>query len=233
MNGESRRAGCHAWHPDIRESKSGYANSATDQKPAARYQEAFKKAGARLRVLPVEAGDQAAEEASAAAPPASSEATPASSEATPASSEATPASQPGLNVLPVGSDLLTNSERSDVVDAEVDTSHLAVQDVPRVTRTQTPAVDVPNVDHFTLAELGAQIGSGEAQEIVVAEIDVDFDLAEVGAILGALDSQPAVPPVDVDAIDFELAEPGADMGTAAKQQAPPPPDTSHLKLDDN
>ena len=32
--------------------------------------------------------------------------------------------------------------------------------------------------------LTARLGQGDAQEVVVAEIDVEFDLAEVGAVLG-------------------------------------------------
>ncbi len=174
--------------------KAVVVKKATDEKTAARYQEAFSKAGARLRVLPVE-GAAAAEDPLQAAEP----------QPAPAQPEA--ADESGLAVLPVGADLLTDAERPAPVDAQVATDHLSLAQ-PNEGRADSsaaaaPAAEVPSVDHLTLAELGARLGTEQAREVVVAEIHADFDLAEVGAVLGAL----------------EAAEP------------PPAPDTSHLSLD--
>lgn len=188
---------------------------ATDENSAARYQAAFQKAGARLRVLPVEDADDSAGDAqvSAAGP-----------------KQTRPASD-GLELMPPGSAVLNEDERTAVPAVEVETDHLQVQGAVFVIDEPDEIVDAPNVDHLTLAELGAQLGLSQDQEFLVQEIDVDFDLAEVGAILGALDQTQQEPAVD--APDFELAEPGATMDTQSKPPPPAAPDTSHLKIDED
>ena len=146
---------------------------ATDEATAVRYQTAFEKAGARLRVLPT---------GSDAAPDAGS-----------------------LSVLPPGADVLAPHERTVPPPVEVDTSHLSVQGA--VFHVDEPQVEpaAPEVDHLTLAELGAQLGIEDiSRDVVVAEINADFELAQVGEILADLDSEPV----------------------------PPPPDTTHLSLDE-
>jgi hypothetical protein len=153
--------------------KAVVVKKATDEATAVRYQMAFEKAGARLRVLPV--GAEAAPDAG------------------------------GLSVLPPGADVLAPHERPAAPPVEVDTSHLSVQGA--VFHVNEPQVEpaAPNVDHLSLAELGAQLGMDDiSRDVVVAEIDADFELAQVGEILADLDSEPA----------------------------PPPPDTTHLSLDD-
>ncbi|MCR9259150.1 MAG: hypothetical protein NXH95_05480 [Pseudomonadaceae bacterium] len=151
---------------------------ATDEATAVRYQTAFEKAGARLRVLPLESD--------------------------------TPAEKPpqadGLHVLPPGADVLAPHERPTAPEIDVDTSHLSVQGAVFNTDEPEPQPAVPDVDHLTLAELGAQLGIKDiSADVVVAEIDADFELAGVGEILAQLEREPA----------------------------PPPPDTTHLSLDDN
>ncbi len=156
--------------------KAVVVKKATDEATAVRYQMAFEKAGARLRVLPV------------------------GSEAGPDGPDTG-----GLSVLPPGADVLAPHERPAAPPVEVDTSHLSVQGA--VFHVDEPQVEpaAPNVDHLTLAELGAQLGMEDIdRDVVVAEIDADFELAQVGEILADLDSDPA----------------------------PPPPDTTHLSLDD-
>lgn len=144
--------------------KSVVVKKVTDKATAARYQAAFDKAGARLRVLPVQ-GD--------------------------------------MQILPIGSDVLSEDERDAPVEAQVDTSHLSVQHAVFVTHEPREEIAGPNVDHLTLAAAGAQIGES-AEDVVVAEIDADFD----------------------------LAEPGALMDTREKQPPAPAPDTSHLQIND-
>ena len=81
-----------------------------------------------------------------------------------------------------------------------------------------------------MAELGEKIG--EPHEEVQVDIDVDFDVAELGADMGEI-TRDTDAPLDVDAVDFDLAETGADIDTRKKAEPPPAPDTSHLSLDED
>ena len=191
--------------------KSVVVKKAADKQTAARFSEVFKKAGARLQVIAV------------------------NSESEPPVSTAPTAATPGsLDVLPAGAEMLTSEERPEVVAVDVDTSHLSVQSAVFAVDEPVQADSGPNVDHISMAELGTQIGASSDSllaETVIAEIDADFDLAEVGAILGELErTEPMVEPPEPD---FDLAEPGADLDTTTRAAPPPPPDTSHLKIDDN
>lgn len=184
--------------------KAVVVKRATDEKTSARYQQAFAEAGARLRVLPV-----AEDESPAAAPSAAGGATPAGSSSEvsrPADAEdQQPAAAGGLQVMPVGSEMLTATERPAVAATEVATEHLSLAEDPVVlddTARAAPAI-VPNVDHLSLAELGAQLGTNAAQQVVVAEIDAEFDLAEVGVILGSLEDEPVPPAPATDHLSID------------------------------
>ncbi len=221
--------------------KAVVVKNATDEKNAARYQEAFQKAGARLRVLPVE-DDAASEPAPSSSAPSkapspgtqSSDAGEQTNDAASAQESNTPdadATSSGLALTPAGTAVLTEDERPEVETVEVETDHLKVQSAVFITDEPEESVPVPNVDHLTLAELGAQLGHTQAQEAVLQEIDVEFDLAEVGAVLGSLDESREMPPLP--APDFELAEPGAELDTREKAPPPSAPDTSHLKVNED
>lgn len=193
--------------------RSVVVKQAADKATAARYQTAFDKAGARLRVLPLQD-----------AAPASSESRQAASPASPVSAEG------GMQMLPVGSELLSEDERAAPVEVDVNTSHLAVQGAVFVTHEPREEIAGPNVDHLTMAEAGAQIGES-AGDVVVRDIDTDFDLAEVGAFM--VDESEAVPAaLDIEKVDFDVAELGAEMDTKEKQPPPPAPDISHMQLDE-
>lgn len=195
---------------------------AIDKENAARYQAVFEKAGAQLRVLPLEGST----EEPSAAPATDPHADAGAANPTPAETAE------GLQVLPVGVDLLTADERPATTDTDIDTSHLSVQGAVFAVDEAAQAPPGPDVDHITLAELGAQLGDANSQQVVVAEVDVEFSLAQVGAIIGAVDAAAPAAAVDMDAVDFDVAEPGADMDTSEKAPPPSPPDTSHLKVDD-
>lgn len=138
----------------------------------------------------------------------------------------------GITVLPVGSDILDPAEKSPVHEADIDTSHIKVQgvvfDMPE-DDDPDDEIESPDVDHLTLAELGAQLGMGASVEVVVAEIDVDFDLAELGALMVEHDATEEVTPPAVE-VNFDVAEPGATLGTRRDVAPPTPPDTSHITL---
>lgn len=193
---------------------------ATDEKTAARYQQAFQKAGARLRVLPVEAGDTAS---SATDPSPSTQPDPAITAVS---------SEEGLQALPVGSDLLDENERTEVQPEAIATDHLSVQGA--VFTSDDPLeepVDTPNVDHISIAELGAILGTTGSDE-AIQEIEVNFDLADEGALLKEAEDAVQADPMLAN-VDFEIAEVGADIGSGEQAPPPPAPDTSHIELEDN
>ena len=194
---------------------------ATDEKNAARYQAAFQKAGARLRVLPVE-------DESTASDAAQQHDETHTSSAQPATRDTEESASDDLQVMPEGADVLRPEERPTIQPVEVDTDHLKVQGAVFSADDEPLPVDTPNVDHISLAELGSMLGQ-ESTEPVIAEIDADFDLAEVGAVIGEVDR--TLPP-ELIAPDFDLAEAGADMSVGEQADPPPPPDTSHITLKD-
>ncbi len=195
---------------------------AIDQRNAARYQEVFNQAGARLRVLPLDESAAPGQPQAPASPPTS---------AAPPTPTTQTTSEAELNILPPGADLLDASERKQDVEADIDTSHLSVQGAVFVVENTLEPHAVPNVDHITLAELGERLGGETQQDAVVVEVNVDFSLAEVGAILGQLNQTPP-PKIDLDAVDFEIAEPGAQLLDQPPRKTPPPPDTSHLTVEE-
>jgi hypothetical protein len=180
-----------------------------DKPTAARYQQAFKQAGARLRVVRVGATQTAAETPVAAESARAANAGAEPQAAQPSASEAaeqdkptdTPATGDGLSVLPPGSDVLRPDERQGEIHVEIDTSHLETVEGALSDR-QVADVPAPDVSHITLADVGVDIS--DPQNVMEIEIDVDFD----------------------------IAEPGADLTITQPKPAPPPPDTSHIKLDD-
>lgn len=227
--------------------KAVVVKKAADEATASRYQQAFQKAGARLRVMPLE-GDGAASGTGTAqpAPAGSSPVSSPVSDTPPSATEAapTPASKPApdaanatagapFDVMPAGTDVLSPAERPSEPETDIDTSHIKVQGAVFDTgeALSEPAPDVPNVDHITIAELGAQLGVGRDLEVVVAEIEVHFDLAELGAMLSEPnETEPDTPGIEVD---FDIAAPGATLGRETQTPPPPPPDTSHLTVADD
>ncbi|MCZ6711899.1 MAG: hypothetical protein O7B25_16155 [Gammaproteobacteria bacterium] len=173
-----------------------------DAKTAARYQRLFKKAGARLRAMPVEDDD--------------------SDVANPA----TPA--PGIQVLPFGADILRSDERRQDGGPSVDTSHLGIEEGEPNSVVQPPGVTPVGAPDFSLAEVGADLVDHVEPEATV-DIDPQFDLAEVGAIIPTVPVD-RTPAVDMSKINFDLAEPGADIGVPRNETEEPVPDTSHLDV---
>ncbi len=191
-----------------------------DQETAARFQSVFKKAGARLRVQPV-----ASEEAGAVHVPVGGAST--TSTQTAAADE----SPEEWVVLPAGSYVLEPDERTPFVPRVIDTSHFAL-----VKMKAFAAAEVEREKHeikspeFEVLPVGTRMGDERPPVPVVTPV-VEFELAEVGAMIGAeieaLDLRlPGLP-------DFELAETGSLLHDEPRQSQPKPPDTSHLSVIDN
>jgi hypothetical protein len=186
-----------------------------DSDTAARFQIAFKRAGARLRVVPV-----ALAEAPREAPPE-----------TPA--EAAPATPPvaeadaGFRLAPLGATLV--EPRPPAAAPALDLSHLTLAALGTALGTPSAVTgSPPDTSHLSLAALGAIIGITVPPP--VAAIDApEWEISDVG-----VDLMPPSPDVesalDVDAIDFELSPLGTWLMDADDSPPPAPPDTSHLRI---
>jgi hypothetical protein len=181
--------------------QSVVVKKATDEKTAARYQTAFQKAGAKLRLLPADGVGGDVLSAQAADQTESAE-----GQETHANGQSELQVVGGMQVLPVGADMLREDERQTVDVPEIATEHLSVQGSVFVIDEPERPVSVPAIDHITLAELGVVLREGQAHE----SVDI------------------AIPDPN-----FEIAEVGADMDETEKAPPPPPPDVSHIALADD
>lgn len=181
---------------------------AADAPTTAKLQGTFKEAGARLRALKVGAKD---------------------AKSTPPAAQPAPSTEPSssIDVLPVGADVLKPEERADTPAVDIDTAHLAI-DETETESAQPVEATPPDVSHITVSDVGEDLSEARTEEAV--EIDVDFEIAELGSRVSDPKEEPE-PAVDVDEVEFDLAEPGA---TLLEEQAPkdvPQPDTSHIQLE--
>lgn len=193
---------------------------AVDQETAARFQAVFKKAGAKLRVQLVAAEGLTASEAPAGA-------------TTNASTGTAPSGRGPEEwlVLPAGSYVLEPDERTPFVPRAIDTSHFALVKMKAFAAAEVERekreIKAPV---FEVLPVGSRIGD---ERMVVPPVlpTVEFEIAEVGAILGSevetsnvrLSVSPA----------FDLAEPGALIADTPRRPVPKAPDTSHLSVVDN
>jgi len=182
-----------------------------DTDTAARFQIAFKRAGARLRVLPVVV-DAAEPELSGAA-----------------AASGSPLAQTGaFQLAPVGATLAEPRPAAPV--PAVDIAHLSLASPGAVLGEPRPATaPMPDVSHLTVAAPGSVLG-GAAKPVPAAVAAPSWQIADVGVDL-VPSSLPVPPPLDVGDIDFALAPPGSLLVDADDAPVPPPPDTSHLRLE--
>jgi hypothetical protein len=187
-----------------------------DSDTAARFQVAFKRAGARLRVVPAALTE--------APPETPAEKKPAVAPATAKTEAGTDAA--GFKLAPVGATLV--APKTTAAPAAPELSHLtlaapgAVLGTPRAVTAQAP-----DTSHLTVAALGADIGE-PALPAVAAEAPT-WEIAQAGVVL--IPPSPDVEPaIDLDAIDFELTPPGTLLVDADETPPPAPPDTSHLRI---
>ncbi len=197
-----------------------------DTATAARFQALFRKAGARLRVLPVETGDDPLSTGPAAAAGPGTASAPAS-EAAPGRSAS---SDDGFELLPAGSDILRDDERSGFETREIDTGGLALEGARFVVDEAAPDAPSPDVSHLSVAEAGADLGGGAAVQ-APADVPVpSFEIAEPGADLSPRRA-PDIPPIDPATVTFEVAPAGSDLGERKSSAPAAAPDVSHLSLE--
>ncbi|MEM1433603.1 MAG: hypothetical protein AAGG11_06075 [Pseudomonadota bacterium] len=228
---------------------------AIDAAGAAKFQDAFKKAGARLRVIPhaaLNAGDPTspvepqpapaprkltlAERLKASEAAQEQAESPDSKPASmpPSTAPAAAADEGTLRLYPVGADLLEVDEQLPPVMRKVDVSHLTVAEVgerigPIVEMMADTERFLKAAAAFELAEAGADMAprQKEADQPLVAP---ELDLAPTGAAL--LEGTAAAPTPSVRAPALELAEPGATLVQPTPPSQAPKPDTTHLELVD-
>ena len=209
----------------------------SDTKTAAKFQAAFKSAGARLRVLPVvlTAEELEAQEAERARLAEAEALARARAEAP---DEADFADSSNWAVMPHGVPVLNDEEREDVPAADIDTDHIRLDTAASFlpedddSNEQAPAPEIAAPD-FGVAEPGAQIGPPAEEPLPLMDVDEggDFSIAEPGVEL-VEPSEPVPSPVLDSDIDFGVADPGADFSESVERPVNPPmPDTSHLTLE--
>lgn len=157
---------------------SGKVNSikkAVDKTTAAKYQQAFKQAGAKLVIT-------LAKEEQVSIPVNSSKAT---TQPSIVNKQESMNSEGNWDVLPTGSDLLKPDERRNIPDADIDTSGIKVvspfAEVEVVEKIVPPA---PNTSHITIADVGEDMNPERVAPIADLELDLSsFTVAEPGAEL--------------------------------------------------
>lgn len=201
---------------------SGKVNTikkSVDKATAAKYQQAFKKAGAKAVITL--AKEELSSEIPAAAPVAAQQETAPLSESSPESSskpdstadsapDSTPAIQQAIadanwDVLPSGSDLLKPDERRDIPDVDIDTSSIkVVSPFAEIEVDNKPIPPAPDTSHISVAEVGEDMNPNKAPPAA----DLVLDLSS-----------------------FSIAEAGAALTDQKEKKAPPAPDTSHIELE--
>ena len=181
-----------------------------DTDTAAKFQIAFKRAGARLRVLPIDVEPDVSElEAKASAPVAPD------------------ASADGFGLAPVGATLV--EPRPAAPAPAVDISHMTLA-APGVALSTPKAITavVPDVSKWTLAAPGTLLGV-PVPFVARPVAAPSWEIGDLGVDL--TDRLPAIEaPFDLGEIDFELAPPGTLLRDSDEVAQPEPPDTSHLHL---
>lgn len=148
---------------------SGKVNTikkAVDKPTAAKYQQAFKKAGAKL-VITLAKVEQEKVSANLA------------------KAKTTIVSGDVWDVLPPGSDLLKPDERRNMPDADIDTSGIKVVSPFAEIEIAEKAVPLaPNTSHITVADVGEDMNPERPKPAADLELDLSaFTVAEAGTEL--------------------------------------------------
>jgi hypothetical protein len=170
---------------------SGKVNTikkAVNKAVAAKYQQAFKQAGAKAVITLSKATPAKTATESQVAP-------------TPQAKAAQiqvvnqPVAEGDWDVLPSGSDLLKPDERRNVADADIDTSAIKmVSPFAEIEVDEKVTPPAPDIGHISVAEVGEDMNPGRAAPTPELELDLsEFSVAEVGSAL-ADKKEKKVPP---------------------------------------
>jgi len=183
---------------------SGKVNTikkSVDKATAAKYQQAFKQAGAKA-VITVAKVAQTAE--TSATQPIGQKAKTSSVEKNTETDNTTPVNEGNWDVLPSGSDLLKPAERRDIPVVDIDTSAIKVvspfAEIEEADKVVPPA---PDTAHISVADVGEDMNPERADPVA----DLALDLSA-----------------------FTVAETGAALVDKKEKKVPPAPDTNHIKL---
>lgn len=167
--------------------------------------------------------------ATATRPAANAAATTTAAPTTTTSTTSTAASPWSLS--PTGADLLRPDERPAAPPVQVDISGLSLAaQSPMPQQPKAPPPPPPDTSRISIADVGAQLGSGERERMLAQAKapDVDFSVADVGTRLG--DEHIEIPLPEPDLSQFSLAAVGERLGQQNKTPLPQAPDTSHLSV---
>lgn len=189
---------------------SGKVNTikkSVDKATAAKYQQAFKKAGAKAVITL--AKEEQSSEVSAAAPVDAQQESVSTSKPDNTSDNTSAIKQAiadaNWDVLPSGSDLLKPDERRDIPDVDIDTSSIkVVSPFAEIEVENKPIPPAPDTSHISVAEVGEDMNPNKAPPAA----DLVLDLSS-----------------------FSIAEAGAALTDVKEKKTPPAPDTSHIELE--
>ncbi len=200
----------------------------TDPDTAARFEIAFKRAGARLRVVSA---------ALTTAPPPETQPAPTPEQSIvpgrptvpgrPQETDTVAEADSGFRLAPVG--VMLVAPRPVVPAPAVDLSHLTLAALGTALGTPRPVTaSAPDTSHLSLAAAGVDLG---VPALPIAAMDApEWEVANVG-----VDLMPPSPDIelefDFDAIDFDLSPPGTLLMDVDDTPPPAPPDTSHLRME--
>lgn len=192
----------------------------TDAKTAAALQALFKKAGARLRVHPLDASG--ARVAAPAKPAQQAEPEAATSDSRETVREGAAAGRAEVTSARVPA---PEAGAEDTANAAFTLqSRKEIEVLVAALKNEKFEFDAPD---FPLAQPGVDLSEPRQVEAIQLP-ELDFTVAEPGADLLIEKTRPE--PVEVGELNFEVAEVGATIGDDSPKPVPPAPDTSHLKI---
>jgi hypothetical protein len=141
-----------------------------DKATAVKYQQAFKKAGAKVVITIA----KVAAESSVVAP-----------EAVKLEAVKPQVIEGSWDVLPTGNDLLKPDERRNIPDVDIDTSAIKmVSPFAKVDVDEKIDLPAPDTSHFSIADVGEDMNPNRIASLPDLELDLsEFSVAEVGAPL--------------------------------------------------
>ena len=184
---------------------SGKVNTikkSVDKATAAKYQQAFKKAGAKAVITVA----KTVVNAQASKPPVEIPQPPKEKPINEAVAKVTEpkVAEANWGILPAGSDLLTSDERRNIPDADIDTSAIKmVSPFAEVETKEKTAPSAPDTSHISVANVGEDMNPNRSAPL---------------------------PELELDLSEFSVAETGATLVDKKEKADPPAPDTNHIKL---